>query len=76
MCGEEYMGGSNASTGKLELLHLELGSLQSVRDCVQQVLRRTNVLHVLVNNAGKQLVCAASAGMCMKRHWHSSNLLG
>ena len=39
-------------TGKLELLEMNLGTLQSVRDGVKDLLSRTSQLNVLVNNAG------------------------
>ncbi len=46
---------SNSNRGKLELLHLELDSLQSVRDCAEHFLNKSCSLNILVNNAGKQL---------------------
>ena len=39
-------------TGKLELLEMNLGTLQSVRDGVKDLLSRTSQLNVLVNHAG------------------------
>ncbi|KAL3146560.1 hypothetical protein ABBQ32_000802 [Trebouxia sp. C0010 RCD-2024] len=38
--------------GKVELLHLELDSLQSVRDCAETFLSKSKTLNVLINNAG------------------------
>ena len=38
--------------GRLELLFMDLESLQSVRDGVKDFLSRTSQLNVLVNNAG------------------------
>ena len=45
---------SSSSTGKLELLHMDLGSLQSVKDCAADFLSRSKQLNVLINNAGQQ----------------------
>ena len=38
--------------GQVELLHLDLESLDSVRACVEEVKRKTDKLNVLINNAG------------------------
>ena len=38
--------------GKVQLLHLELGSLQSVRDCAAAFLKQSQELTLLICNAG------------------------
>ena len=38
--------------GKLELLHMELGSFASIRAGVAEFLKRSDKLNVLINNAG------------------------
>jgi retinol dehydrogenase-12 len=43
---------SAASGASVGLLHLDLASLASVRDCAREFLARDEPLHVLVNNAG------------------------
>ena len=43
---------SAASGAAVSLLHLDLASLASVRDCAREFLARDESLHVLVNNAG------------------------
>ncbi|MEY2953300.1 MAG: hypothetical protein RLZZ401_1387 [Pseudomonadota bacterium] len=40
------------ATAPIEILPLDLGNLQSVRQCAQQFLARDLPLHLLVNNAG------------------------
>jgi NAD(P)-dependent dehydrogenase (short-subunit alcohol dehydrogenase family) len=43
--------------GKVEVLQMDLGSLESIRAAAQEFLRRSgNKLNVLINNAGKHLV--------------------
>lgn len=49
---------TSPGTGKLELVRMNLDSLQSVREGVAEVLKMTDRLNVLVNNAGKRIkVC-------------------
>ena len=48
----EDIQSTTKGTGKLELLEMNLGTLQSVRDGVKDFLSRTAQLNVLVNNAG------------------------
>ncbi|KAF2865391.1 hypothetical protein BDV95DRAFT_612775 [Massariosphaeria phaeospora] len=38
--------------GKLELLHLDMNSLASVRACAKEFLSKSSTLNILVNNAG------------------------
>ena len=52
---------NSSSTGKLELLQLDLGSLQSVKDCAADFLSRSKRLNILINNAGKQSRYLASS---------------
>ena len=52
---------NSSSTGKLELLQLDLGSLQSVKDGAADFLSRSKQLHILINNAGKQSRYLASS---------------
>ena len=47
------------SMGSIEVLHVELDSLQSVRECAAAFLARSSKLHVLICNAG---VMATPAG--------------
>lgn len=49
---EDILASSSESHGKLELLHLELDSLQSVRESADSFLKKSNTLNVLINNAG------------------------
>lgn len=44
---------SSEGTGKLELLEMELGSFESIRNCTKELLKKTDKLNVLVNNAGQ-----------------------
>jgi len=48
---------NGSSKGKIELLNLELDSLQSVRDCVADFHSKSKQLNVLINNAG--VMCCA-----------------
>jgi len=52
---KDIMDSPSSNQGKLELLHFELDSLQSVRDCAEHFLSRSSSLNILINNAGKQL---------------------
>ncbi|KAH6723830.1 hypothetical protein BKA61DRAFT_16754 [Leptodontidium sp. MPI-SDFR-AT-0119] len=38
--------------GSVELLHLDLESLESVRICVKELQEKTTILNILINNAG------------------------
>lgn len=46
------MASNPTSQGKVELLKLELDSLQSVREGAAEFLKRSKQLNVLINNAG------------------------
>ena len=48
----ELESGGFAGGGKVDLLALDLGSLDSVRQCAAEFLSRSEQLHVLVCNAG------------------------
>ncbi len=52
---QDILASSSSNQGKLELLHLELDSLQSVRDCAEHFLSKSCHLNILINNAGKHL---------------------
>jgi NAD(P)-dependent dehydrogenase (short-subunit alcohol dehydrogenase family) len=39
--------------GQLVIVHLDLSSLASVRECAQHILRTEKFIHLLINNAGK-----------------------
>ncbi|DBA66731.1 TPA: hypothetical protein ACH3X2_001880 [Trebouxia sp. C0005] len=49
---KDILTSSNSNQSKLELLHLELDSLQSVRDCAEHFLSKSCRLNILINNAG------------------------
>ena len=49
----EIQASESGPRGKIELLHLELDSLQSVRKCAADFLEKSKQLNVLINNAGK-----------------------
>jgi hypothetical protein len=44
---------SSSGNGKLEVIKMDMDSLQSVRDAADEFLRRSKWLNILVNNAGK-----------------------
>jgi hypothetical protein len=46
---------SSEGKGKLEILYMELGSFASIRAGVEEFLKQSNTLNVLVNNAGISL---------------------
>ena len=50
---DDILSASQSDHGKISLLHLDLASLQSVRDCVMDFKNRSKVLNVLINNASK-----------------------
>jgi NAD(P)-dependent dehydrogenase (short-subunit alcohol dehydrogenase family) len=39
--------------GEVLTVHLDLSSLDSVRECAQTLLRTEKYIHILINNAGK-----------------------
>ncbi len=43
---------SNRDKGSLEVRHLDLASLASVRSCAEDLLRTEEKINVLINNAG------------------------
>lgn len=49
--GKEALG-EELEEGKLELIHLDMNSLSSVRKCAAEFLERSSSLNLLVNNAG------------------------
>ena len=64
---KDILASSSPNQGKLELLHLELDSLQSVRDCAEHFLSRSRSLNVLINNAGKQFFMCQFAVLDLHR---------
>ncbi|KAF2263199.1 short-chain dehydrogenase [Lojkania enalia] len=44
--------GDHLEPGRLELLHLDMNSLNSVRQCAKEFLAKSDTLNILVNNAG------------------------
>ncbi|KAG4433162.1 hypothetical protein IFR05_011346 [Cadophora sp. M221] len=49
--GRKALGGILESDS-VELLLLDLGSLESVRNCVKELQQKTTILNILINNAG------------------------
>ncbi|DBA88966.1 TPA: hypothetical protein ACH3X2_000192 [Trebouxia sp. C0005] len=49
---KDILGNSRSIQGKVDLLQLDLNSLQSVRDCAADFLSKSKILNVLINNAG------------------------
>ena len=64
---KDILASSSPNQGKLELLHLELDSLQSVRDCAEHFLSRSRSLNILINNAGKQFFMCQFAVLDLHR---------
>ncbi len=54
---KDILGNSKSSQGKVDLLQLDLSSLQSVRDCAADFLSKSKTLNVLINNAGMLAYC-------------------
>lgn len=54
---------STEGKGKLELVKMNMDSLQSVRDGAKDLLSHTNKLNVLVNNAGKGCIFILSCSL-------------
>ena len=57
---QDLQASSSDTHGKVELLHLELDSLQSVRDCAECFLKKSKTLNVLINNAGMLATSSAA----------------
>ena len=49
----EEMRKGSSNDAKIEVLKLELDSLDSVRECAKDFLGKSQGLNVLINNAGK-----------------------
>ncbi|KAF2789852.1 NAD(P)-binding protein [Melanomma pulvis-pyrius CBS 109.77] len=49
--GKEALG-DHLEPGRLELIHLDMNSLDSVRACAKEFLSKSDTLNILVNNAG------------------------
>jgi NAD(P)-dependent dehydrogenase (short-subunit alcohol dehydrogenase family) len=56
---EELLADGGAEQGKIDLLKLELDSLQSVRECAAEFLSKSKQLNILINNAGTVEVSAS-----------------
>ena len=54
---KDVLGNSKPSQGKVDLLQLDLNSLQSVRECAADFLSKSKTLNVLINNAGMLAYC-------------------
>ena len=52
------------SKGKIDVLKLELDSLQSVKDCAAEFLGKSKQLNVLINNAGTVTSCNSITASC------------
>lgn len=68
---QDLLASSSNTHGKVELLHLELDSLQSVRDCAECFLKKSKTLNVLINNAG-MLAKSSASQITMQHHPVSS----
>ena len=49
---QEILSTSTSTQGKVDVLQLDLNSLQSVRECAADFLSKSKTLNVLINNAG------------------------
>ena len=72
----------DANQGKAEFLPLDLGSFDSVRQCVDLFLQKNLPLHLLVNNAGlagakgmTESGFEMTFGVCHMGHFLLTNLL-
>ena len=54
---KDILGNPKSSQGKVDLLQLDLSSLQSVRDCAADFLSKSKTLNLLINNAGMLAHC-------------------
>ncbi|KAL0019403.1 hypothetical protein WJX77_008568 [Trebouxia sp. C0004] len=63
---KDILASSGSNQSKLELLHLELDSLQSVRDCAQHFLSSGRSLNVPINNAGVMACPDGQAKMLLR----------
>jgi NAD(P)-dependent dehydrogenase (short-subunit alcohol dehydrogenase family) len=65
--GKEVMDNilaSSEGTGKIDIVRMELDSFESIRAGVEEFLKRSNKLHVLVNNAGEHyILCLRETSM-------------
>lgn len=53
---EEALGKDLLATGRIFLLHMDQGDLQSVRQCAEGFRAKSKVLNVMVNNAAVSIV--------------------
>lgn len=66
---------SSSGKGKLEILHLELGSLQSVREFAADFPRHSKQLNVLINNAGTSQAAYSAAACCQQDNASTCSML-
>jgi NAD(P)-dependent dehydrogenase (short-subunit alcohol dehydrogenase family) len=64
---------AGVKSGKIHLLDLDLGSLQSVRDCAAAFLAKSNKLNLLINNAGWQQKRPHCADLTPLVSWSSAH---
>ena len=50
---EDLLASRSSDAGRVELLHLDLESLESVRACAKDFLNRSKQLNILITNAGE-----------------------
>lgn len=50
---------SSEGTGEIDLLFMELDSFASIRAAVDEFLKKSGKLNVLVNNAGNSMLCSS-----------------
>jgi NAD(P)-dependent dehydrogenase (short-subunit alcohol dehydrogenase family) len=64
---------AGVTPGRIHLLDLDLGSLQSVRDCAAAFLAKSNKLNLLINNAGWQQKRPHCADLTPLVSWSSAH---
>lgn len=60
--------------GRVHLLHLDLESLDSVRSCVKELQSKTQVLNLLIENAGIRHVPFGRTKDGFEKHWGTNHL--
>jgi NAD(P)-dependent dehydrogenase (short-subunit alcohol dehydrogenase family) len=65
---------SSLGKGEIEILHMELDDLESVKSAAQEFLKKSNQLNILINNAGVMYCPEGETKQGFETHWGTNHL--